>query len=272
VIKEMWWFGIKNSVLMLASRLQKQAVPFIVGRMLGLQTVVFFSLPNRLVEYGRGLSVAMGFPLMPYFGALSQSKDVANIQLNWKKASYALQVVTLAMPVFIWFAGEPFLRIWIGPEYADKGSLVLKILIVGLVVEAVSPNASRFLVGAAKHGQAAKFCLIVSVLFIPFAILGAHYFGLIGVALASSVASSVCSLGTLFLVCQQLGITIGEHLRDTVFSLLLPLALTSLFLWGMFRLWPPISYLTLFTGVLVALSFYLGMVLMQQNSRKTGVF
>ncbi|MEI6609089.1 MAG: hypothetical protein WCO53_05010 [Deltaproteobacteria bacterium] len=261
-VREMWWFGVKNSILMLASRLQKQTIPLVIGRVLGLQTVVFFSLPNRLVEYGRGLSMSMGFPLMPYFGVLLQSKDVADIQHNWKKTSYALQVVTLGMVVFLWFSGEPFLRIWIGPEYAENGRWVLRFLIMGLVVEAVSPNAGRLLIGAAKHGKAAKILLIISVLFIPCAIAGAYLANVAGVAAASAVASSCGAFVMLFLACRQLGITVKEHLRDTVAPLVLPLTVTAFCLWIIFKAWPPLSYGIIFSGSLAALCLYLVMVIL----------
>ena len=267
-VREMWWFGIRNSMLMLASRLQKQAVPFIIGRSIGLQTVVFFSLPNRLVEYGRGLSMAMGFPLMPYFGALSQSEDVADIQQNWKKTSFALQTVTLVMPILLWFAGEPFLNLWIGETYAKNGGLVLKILIVGLAFEALSPNAGRYLVGAAKHGQAAKIWLIISIVFVPCAILGANIAGIVGVALASSLASSCGACVTLYLACRQLDLTVKVHLNDTVMPLMLPLFLSALSLWAVFKVWPPLSYASLIFGTTLSLCLYFVLVLFKINNFK----
>lgn len=270
-VREMWWFGIKSSILMLASRLQKQTVPLVIGRILGLQSVVFFSMPNRLVEYGRGLSMSMGFPLMPYFGALSQSKDVSSIRHNWKKSSYALQVVTLAMPVFLLFAGEPFLGIWIGQEYAEKGRWVLRFLAMGLAVEAISPNAGRFLVGADKHGEAAKILLLISVLFIPCAIAGAYWADVAGVAGASAIASSCGAFVTLLLACRQLGITVKEHFLETVMPLVLPLVVAASCLWIIFKVWPPLSYGIIFSGSLATLCLYLAIVMLPMKYRRNSV-
>lgn len=262
-------FGIKNSILMLSSRLQKQSIPIIIGRVIGLQNVIFFTMPNKLIEYALGFSMAMGFPLMPYFSALSQSDNISTKQSKWKKTSFLLQIVTLAMPVMLSFLGKPFLSIWIGSEYAEKGSVVLQFLILGMVVEAISPNAGRLIIGANKHGFTAKIWLIISILFVPCSIIGAHLYGIEGVALVSSITSSIGSFVMLYFACHEIEISIIEHIKATVIPLLIPLIILAMSLWVYFIICPPLTYLVIISGSVLSILFYLISIFIVS---KTGFF
>jgi O-antigen/teichoic acid export membrane protein len=243
VVKELCWFGLKNSILMLASRLQKQSIPIIIGRVIGFNSVIFFSLPNRLVEYGKGLTLAMGTPLMPYFGSLSQSSDLETMRSNWKKLSLAMQSFAIVMPLFLWFVGDDFLRLWIGPEYSVKGQWVLRILVIGLAAEAVSPIAGRLLVGLGKHGRAAKVWLVVSLIFVPVAVISAYLAGLEGLATASVVATVTGSFLVLRLTCLELRMTVWTHVTTTVLPLIPALFVSAVILFISGRIFYINSYL-----------------------------
>ena len=144
-LKELFTFGAKSARMLVASRLQNQSVPLIIGNVIGLGHIVYFVMPNRLVDYGRGLSQAVGFPLTPYFGAAIGRGDHEDLTKSWLNSTLALQIVSIVMPVIIIFYGETFSGLWIGQEYAVAGHAVLYVLSAGLVADSLAINAFRIL-------------------------------------------------------------------------------------------------------------------------------
>jgi len=256
-LRELFGYGSKSATLMVASRIQNASLPFVISAMLGVSSIVFFTMPNRLIDYAKGLSLAMGFPLTPYFASQMTGDDINTVKNSWLNTSLALQIITSAMPLFLFFCGEQFLSIWIGKEYGIAGRGVLYCLVIALFVEAIAPNASRILMASGHHGRAAIMWLIVAILSIPLAAFGASKWGVTGVALGSSSAIIVGNLVTLCMACNDVGVTFTEYLQRTLMRLALPLMLLTLLLWITGTLLMPENYLLLAFQVFPCGLFYL---------------
>ena len=133
-LKELFSYGLKSSTMLIASRLQNQSIPFIIGNVIGVGNIVYFVMPNRLSEYAKGLSQTLGFPLVPYFGEAIGRSNQDEVKASWLKTSLALQAVSMAMPPVLVFYGGPFLEQWIGRDYAIAGKAILYGLAAGLFV------------------------------------------------------------------------------------------------------------------------------------------
>lgn len=230
-LRELFSYGSKSATLMIASRIQSSSIPFVISTVVGLGSIVYFTMPNRLIDYAKGLSLAIGFPLTPYFASQMTNDDQDIVRNSWIQTSLALQIITTAMPLFILFCGEPFLSIWIGKEYGIAGRGVLYCLVIALFVESVAPNASRILMASGHHGRAAVMWLVLAVLSIPLTILGASRWGVTGVALGSSAAIIVGNIIMLRMACHDVGVSFSEYLQRTFMRLVVPLLLLTLFLW-----------------------------------------
>jgi O-antigen/teichoic acid export membrane protein len=254
---DLFGYGMKSSLLMAASRLQFASMPFIIGKALGVGFIVYFVLPNRLVDYAKGFAIAIGFPLTPYFSDMIGKKGQEDLKAGWLTTSFALQTVTLAAPLFLLFCGENFLGLWIGAEYAAAGHWVLYALLLGLCVEAFSPNARQILLAKAQHGRVAVLSLVMSIGFIPLAYFGARLFGVAGAALVSSMATVVIALATLLLTCRVMATSPLEYLLKTFWPLAVPLVFLGTALWGGGRLLHPHGYLGLFLQAAAGAAVYL---------------
>ncbi|NIP96674.1 MAG: hypothetical protein GWO24_25860, partial [Akkermansiaceae bacterium] len=120
----------------------------------------------------------LGFPLMPYFSALDGIQDRAATVQGWFATTRALQVVMFAMALGILALGGPFIGIWIGPEYAEKGAWIIRFLAAALVLDGIAPNSIRILVSMNRHGRAAAMCLLFAVLGIPLTVVLAKLGGI----------------------------------------------------------------------------------------------
>lgn len=256
-LKELFDYGSKSATLMVSSRIQSASIPFVISAVLGVSNIVYFTMPNRLVDYAKGLSLALGFPLTPYFASQMTGDDKSAVKSSWLQTSLALQIVTLAMPFFIVFCGESFLVVWIGKEYAVTGRGVLYCLAGALVVEAIAPNASRILMASGHHGRAALMWLILSIISVPLAVLGASRWGVTGVALGSATAMIIGSIITLRMACRDVGATMAEYARTTVVRLIMPLILLAASLWLTTKTLAVTSYLQLALQVIICGLIYL---------------
>jgi len=258
--RELFGFGAKSATMMVAARLQNQSVPLIIGNLLGLGQVVYFAMPNRLVEYAKGISQTIGFPLTPYFGASLGRGDRHELLENWFRTTLALQVVSLAMPLVILFCGEGFLALWLGSEYAVAGRYIMYSLLVGLVADSLATNAVRILTVQGMHGRCAFIWLVLAASSIPLGMLGGVTWGVTGVALGTTVATVFGNLATVLLACRAAGITLARYFRETLLKLLVPLSVLAAALAGLTRIWPPAGYLGLALEIALALALYLAVI------------
>lgn len=251
-LKELFVFGIKSLTTMAASRIQNQSVPLIIGHVIGLGQVVYFAMPNRLIDYGKNISQVIGIPLTPYFGSSFGKGENDELLKSWLTTSLALQAIGLAIPLVIFFYGEIFISFWIGREYASAGHWVINFLLIGLVADAFAGNSFRMLTVQSKHGMYAIVWLVLSLLSIPVGILGASQWGVAGVALGTTLVTAVGSLVSVLMACSLMQISPNTYFKETVFPLLMPLLLLLLAFLIMNNLFEVKGYVSLSVQVFAA--------------------
>ena len=253
---DLFVFGSKNLVMMAASRLQNQSVPIIIAHVVGMGSIVNYTFPNRLVDYAKGLSLAVGYPLTPYFSAIFGKSQTEELRRSWLKTTFVLQGIMFIMPIVLWQYGEVFLRLWIGLEYAEAGHWVIRLLVVGLVADTLAVNSFRLLTAKASHGKSALVWLVLGILSIPGGVVAGKMWGIEGVTFAVVLASVVGNIATVALTCSSLDISPGEFFRATCLKLLGPIALgygCSIFL---LHLWEIESYVSLLSNTAIVCLFY----------------
>lgn len=231
-MKELFKFGSKSAMILIASRIQFASMPFVIGKALGVNMIVYYALPNRLVDYAKNFSITIGFPLTPFFTDLLGKNDQQALRSGWLTTAFALQCITLAMPIFLLFCGEKFLQLWIGLEFSIIGKYVLYALIGGFFAEALAPNSGQVLLAANRHGRVAMFTFAMSLCSVPLALLGARFFGVFGATLGCSITTVVISFFTLHSACRIMDVTLFGYLKKTVIPFALPLAMLAGGLWA----------------------------------------
>ncbi|MDD2467024.1 MAG: oligosaccharide flippase family protein [Desulfobulbus sp.] len=255
-VKELLTFGAKSATMLVASRLQNQTVPLIIGHVLGLGHIVYFAMPNRLVDYAKGMSRAIGSPLAPYFGEAVGKGDHYGLKTSWLNTTLALQVVSLALPVIVFFCGETFLELWIGREYAVAGRVVLYTLLVGLVADSLAANAFSMLTALGKHGGGALMWLIFSIISIPAGICGGYLWGVAGVAAGTTLATVLANLITIYMTCAVMQISLITYFNKTFVRVCPALLVLIISLWILTTVLDWKSYICLMVQAIVSSVLY----------------
>ena len=242
VMKELLGFGIKNAAIGGSLALVDRVVSVVIAYTSGVAQIVYFVMPNRLVDYTRTLVSQAGFPLTPYFADLAGKGEFDAVRDAWVQTSRILEVVTLGMPVMLAILGEPFIRVWIGAEYAARGRWILYTLCVGLFVQGTVANRERLLVSLSRHGRLALLTSILAFASFGVSVVFGYVWGINGVAAAVAGFFIVLSGLEVTLTCKVLDIGRLEYFRVTALRFTGPLIVMAALLIGLREISYPRGY------------------------------
>ncbi|QSV45040.1 lipopolysaccharide biosynthesis protein [Geobacter benzoatilyticus] len=258
--KEMMSFGAKSATMLVASRIQNQSVPLIIGNVINLSSIIYFVIPNRLVEYAKGLSLSLGIPLTPYFGSQLAGGDTESLRKNWIASALILQMITLSMPIALVFLGNEFLELWIGKDIAIQGNNILIILILSLIMQSLVPNAFGLLAAYNSHGRSALVWLISAIFSVIAAMFVGYHYGINAIVAASVLPSSVCSFINLKYACDKINISMAHYFRETSAKIIVPLIAFSIALYVSNIVLIHKSYGSLLIKLLISTAVYMIML------------
>ena len=95
------------------------------------------------------------------------------------------------------FFAPVILRVWMGPDYAAHGEMALRILSVGVLINAVAHIPYTFLEAAGRPDVPAKFHMLELIIHVPVAWYLVGAYGITGAAIAWTVR---VTLDTTFLL------------------------------------------------------------------------
>lgn len=259
-IRKLFRFGISSSLLESSSKIVSGAAPFIVSHLLGLATVPYFAIGKRLVEYGYSLAGAIGYPLMPHFAA--KAGNAVALRDSWMQATKFLQLITLAMPIALYLFAPSFIALWMGPDFAERSTVVVQILSVGMLFQAVSCNCGALIVSKGRHGRLAKLAMLTALPCLAVTAAFGYWFGLAGIAIGLTGFPALLAVWEVRLANEILGQTFATGQWVTVRPYVLPLI--GMFAVGsaMLRLQPPESFTWLIVDAGVCGLTYLGLALL----------
>jgi len=239
---ELFRFGAKSASLIGASNFFRSGLLFVLAHATSVANVVFYVFPARLVEYSQSLSLTMSLPLEPYFADVIGRGGVEATRDTWVVATRVMQFVTFGMFLGMVWLGLPFLTLWMGAEYAQRGAVVFFFLCGALFAQALAANSLRLLIGAGRHGAAALSSAIIGVVCLLAAYPLAKSVGIEGIAIAALAYTVVQSIYEIHLVCNYLTISPLQHVARAVKAYVPPLVVASAVFYALLRVDSPNSF------------------------------
>lgn len=157
---------------------------FALGTRSGMTAVGYYTAPyegmTRLLMLPNSLITAL-FPLLTGLGVAAAASQVNRLFA----ASLRVLVGAMIVPSVGALAFAPaILRVWVGPDYAAAAAPALRILALGVLINAVAHVPYTFLEAAGRPDVPAKFHMLELVLHVPFAWWLIGRYGITGAALA----------------------------------------------------------------------------------------
>jgi O-antigen/teichoic acid export membrane protein len=232
-------FSFSMYVLLLAAgtRLSFETDAIVIGAVLGVAAIPFYTVANSLVVYLVEFTLAIAAVVSPMATRLDTAgrrEELTAVFLKWSKISLSF---TLFAGLFLIVLGPRFIGWWIEPAYERPAGAVLQILMIScFAFLPVRGVALPILMGLGKPRAPTIAFLGAGVLNLVMSLALAKPFGLVGVAVGTAIPNVLFAGFVLVVTCRELGIGVPVYLayvvpRATV-GAIPPLALLMWFKFG----------------------------------------
>ena len=178
-VRSLFSYGAWVSVSSILSPALETFDQFLIGALLGPAAVTHYVVPMNLAMRSQVLATALASALFP---RLSRESGPAAAELN-RRASVALAYGFSAICGPAVILAEPFLRLWLGADFALQAGLVARILLVGAWLNGLAFLPYGLLQAQGRPNVTAKVHLLEVFPFIAGVYGLVRLFGLPGAAL-----------------------------------------------------------------------------------------
>lgn len=199
---------------MFAGRLAFHTDAFVIAPFLGAGAITIFSFPAKLVEMGKSVLRSATTTLTATFSSLEAAGDFGRLQATFLVGSRAAWYAALPVQAGIFLLGPIFLRLWIGPEYAAKGTPVLYALNSVLSLSIAQSVASRFLYGTGRLREFAGATLADGLGNLVTSLILVAPLGIFGVALGTAIPHAIFCVCIVVYVCRLLEMSWRQYVRQ----------------------------------------------------------
>jgi len=204
-------FSVYVLVLSLGIQLSFQTDALIIGRVLGVSSVPYYSVPNSLMVSVMGLILSIAAVVMPTATRLQtkgEHEQIRILLLKWTKVAFILILtVTLYLVVF----GPAFLGRWMGPDYEQQSGGVLQILMLAsLIFLPVRGVALPLLMGLGRPRTVTLSFLACAVANVILSLILIRPLGLVGEALGTALPNIAFAGIAVTLACRAAGLPLGS--------------------------------------------------------------
>jgi len=173
------WISLSNFVSPLLVYLDR----FLIGSLISIASVSYYTAPYELVIRTRLFPNAIMESIFPRFSSIDIEVGVETIsELFLKSLKYITIVMSFVVFIFLIYSHE-ILHIWLGNIFADTSKNVLQILSVGLFFNAIATVPFFLLQGIGKPNIPAKIHVLELFIFSTMFYFMIKYYGINGAAI-----------------------------------------------------------------------------------------
>jgi O-antigen/teichoic acid export membrane protein len=194
------WVMVSSGVSPLLNYLDR----FILGAVVGMSAVAFYTAPFELAARMLLIPAALAGALFPAFGALSARTDRSAMRRMFARSVGSVFVIVGAVAVVLLFSADWIVAVWLGGEFGADSARALKILAVGVVFNAVAYVPFTYLQGIERADITGMFHLIELPIHAGLAWWLISNYGVAGAAGAWSLRVGLDAL-LLFVASSRLG-------------------------------------------------------------------
>jgi O-antigen/teichoic acid export membrane protein len=230
----------------------------VVGAFVSVASVAFYTIGGSLIEYLRGVVASLTTTFMPLASNYEAGGEIDKLRLLLINGTRLALLVALPIQIALFFRGETFLSLWMGPQYGPTSGGVLRILLVGQVFTLANATSMNITFGLAKHKQFAIWLAGEALANITLSIFLARRIGIYGVAIGTVIPTLFVQI---VLWPRYISQIVGVHLRMYLFQAWVRPILAAI-PFGMVcyfsdRYWPAAGLIGFFSQIAVTLPVYL---------------
>ena len=188
----------------------------VIGIFLPTAAITYYAIAGNLIEYLRRFVVTMASVLNPLTSELEsrhENQKITTVLIQGTKFSL---LIGLPICAVYYTMGRQFIKLWMGPEFADPAYSVLAILAVTHLFSLPHFTVSSILYGMSRH-QVIAYSKVFEALFnLALSIILVKPFGIVGVALGTAIPHLI-SVVFVFpvMITRKLEIPISRYLMES---------------------------------------------------------
>jgi O-antigen/teichoic acid export membrane protein len=183
-LKPLFLFGGWMSVSNVVSPLLVYLDRFMLGSLIGLTAVGYYTAPFDGVMRLLILPASLMGAVFPSVSAMSAIGDHTSIKRIFSKAVGKTLLICSGPAVVLGIAGPLLLKLWLGPVFAEHGSTAIRILALGVFINALAHVPSGVITAMGHPDVVARFHIFELFIHVPAAWFLITHFGIPGAAMA----------------------------------------------------------------------------------------
>lgn len=154
----------------------------LIASLISSAAVAYYATPYEITTKLLIIPSALTSVLFPTFAANYFKDRMATIKLSDKAMKYVGLLLSPIIAIIIIFSFE-LLQIWLGKEFAQKSSLILQLLSIGILFNSIAYIPFSFIEGIGRPDVTAKLQLIELPVYVTLMWLAIKISGIYGAAL-----------------------------------------------------------------------------------------
>jgi len=253
-LKTILSFGLLSSAIHVLGSLTHNSGTLLVGALLPVAMVTYFSIAESLAEYTRQFLSGITHTLMPAVSSMEgvgRVDSVARVLVDGTR--YAHLVILPIIATFI-VRGDSFISLWMGAEYGGLSGQILTVMSVTLWAVIGHQVCTTTMIGIGKQRGLMPIFAFEAAASIVLSIVLIQEIGVLGAALGVMIARLAVSFGLDVAYARRvLRISLTEYYVDSIgrpVVAILPFAGAS---YAIERTWPTASLALFFLQVAIAI-------------------
>jgi O-antigen/teichoic acid export membrane protein len=181
--KELLYFGGWLTVSNAISPIMTYMDRFVIGAMLSMSAVAYYATAYELITRLWVIPVSLVGVLFPAMSAYAVVQKDKLVSLQERTIKYILLIFTPIIMITIALA-EPFLKLWVGAEFAVHSTPVLQLLSIGVLINSMGGVPYSAIHALGRPDLTAKFHLVELPIYLLMLFFSIQMMGITGVALA----------------------------------------------------------------------------------------
>jgi len=133
---------------------------FLIGSMLSMTAVTYYTVPFEVITRVWIFPMSLVATLFPAFSTLGGSGAGERLAILYARSVKALLLILGPPVLLVVVYASTILRLWLGAEFAQKSTLVLQILAIGVLIGSIAMVPFSLLQGLGRPDLTAKFHLL----------------------------------------------------------------------------------------------------------------
>jgi O-antigen/teichoic acid export membrane protein len=174
------WVTVSNTVSPLMTYVDR----FFIGAMVSMTAVGYYTAPYEAINRATVIPGSLTATIFPAFSSLDASGSQQRLEELCVRSLKSLLLFLGPILFQVVFFAREILNLWLGPEFAANGTLVLQLLAVGMLINALAFVPLGLLHGLGRPDLSAKFHLLELPLYVVTLTYFLKHMGISGASLA----------------------------------------------------------------------------------------